>query len=219
MVKTSILSFLPSTPALSGCLCLATESRIFCFYSIYFNFRIFFNRKGLTIFFQYKLLKPQILKYLQTKFNKGEFMKRLFETAVGGLSAVGLWAAAGMDSEFSFDTSVQFQTEYVYRGRNEFRKAFTPKIKNGYQVNDETNIYSGIGSALGIESENGLNHVSLYPRVSYAVTYQYTVDAGFKYHSYTLMIKASAKRNSSEIYGFKYHFYTASMISSVGNLR
>jgi opacity protein-like surface antigen len=128
-------------------------------------------------------------------------MKKLFGIAVGVLSAVSLWAAEGMDSDFSLDTGVQFQTEYVYRGHNELHKTFTPKIKVGYQVNDETNVYSGIGSALSIDRVNSLSQVSPYLGVSYAVTDQYMVDAGFKYHFYTSMLKEVAKRNSSEIYG------------------
>ncbi|MDR1528716.1 MAG: hypothetical protein LBS22_03995 [Puniceicoccales bacterium] len=131
-------------------------------------------------------------------------MKKLLGVvAVGILSAVGL-CAEDLASDLTLETSVQFQSERVFRGRNEFHKTFTPQVKAGYPIYDGGNLYVGIDSVLCAES-GPFNQVNPYLGVLWDVTELFTVDGGFKHHFYTSMPKETrekekTERNSSEIH-------------------
>ncbi|MDR1112855.1 MAG: hypothetical protein LBL18_03750 [Bacteroidales bacterium] len=128
-------------------------------------------------------------------------MKKLLGIAVGILSAVGLYAE-DIASDLTLETSVQFQSEYVFRGRSEFHKAWTPQIKVGYPVCDEGNIYVGVDTAISMVGTS-FNQVAPYVGVLWDVTELFTVDAGYKHRFHTSLPSKSKmdKEHSNEIHG------------------
>ncbi|MDR0742108.1 MAG: hypothetical protein LBE98_01435 [Puniceicoccales bacterium] len=135
-------------------------------------------------------------------------MKKLLGITVGLLSAVGLYAD-DIASDLTLETSVQFQTERVFRGRNEFHKALTPQVKVGYPVCDGGNVYGGVDSALELKGMSVLNQVSPYLGILWDVTELFTVDGGYKHRFHTAMPKEGRdlngniirpERSSNEIY-------------------
>ncbi|MDR2628468.1 MAG: hypothetical protein LBC30_00500 [Puniceicoccales bacterium] len=135
-------------------------------------------------------------------------MKKLLGIAVGVLSAVGL-CAEDVVSDLTLETNVQFQTERVFRGRNEFHKTLAPKVKVGSLVCDGYDIYAGIDAWLDIASKSAFNRISPNIGVSWDVAEIFTLDGGYKHHFHTAMPKevkkgdelVSGKRDSGEIYG------------------
>ncbi|MDR1232658.1 MAG: hypothetical protein LBJ75_00100 [Puniceicoccales bacterium] len=131
-------------------------------------------------------------------------MKKLLGIAVGILSAVGL-CAEDIASDLTLETSVQFQTERVFRGRNEFHKALTPQVKIGYPVCDEGNIYVGVDTAIDFEGSSALNQVVPYVGVLWDVTELFTVDAGYECRFHTSFLRndeiGPSRKHSNELHG------------------
>ncbi|MDR2777100.1 MAG: hypothetical protein LBB17_03630 [Puniceicoccales bacterium] len=131
-------------------------------------------------------------------------MKKLLGIAVGMLSAVGLYAE-DVTSDLTLETNVQFRTERVFRGRNEFHAAWMPQIKVGYPVADGGNAYVGIDTALDIKGGSALNQWAPYLGVLWDVTELFTVDGGYKCRFYESIPSKSDRgdieRHSNEIHG------------------
>lgn len=147
----------------------------------------------------------RILFFLQTKFNKGKSMKKLLGIAVGILSAIGLYAEDIGGLDWSLETSVSFQTERVFRGRNEFHKVLTPKVQAGCPVGDGCNAYVGIDTAIAIDGLTAFNQVTPYLGVLWDVAEICTLDGGYRHHFYpsipNIQGMEEIKHSSSEIYG------------------
>lgn len=115
-------------------------------------------------------------------------MKRLLGVAVGLFSAIGLYAGdVAVASDLTLETSVQFQTERVFRGRNEFHHAWTPKVRMGYPVYDGGSVYVGVDTALDVKSGSALNLASPYLGVLWDVTEIFTVDGGYRHRFHSSM--------------------------------
>ncbi|MDR2779307.1 MAG: hypothetical protein LBB16_03440 [Puniceicoccales bacterium] len=134
-------------------------------------------------------------------------MKKLLGIAVGILGVAGL-CAEGVSSDLTLDTGIKFQTDRVFRGRNEFGKALAPQVKVGYQCCEEASIYVGVDTAISIQGgSNIFQHISPYLGALWDVTEVFTLEAGYKHHFYTTMGKqyttgepVDIKRCSNEIY-------------------
>jgi hypothetical protein len=135
-------------------------------------------------------------------------MKKLLGIAVGVLSAVGL-CAEDVVSDLTLETNVQFQTERVFRGRNEFHKTLVSGIKVGSPVCDECSAYVGIDAWLDIAGKSALNRISPQIGVLWDVGEMFTLDGGYRHYFHTSMPNTvrrgqdlvSLKCNSNELYG------------------
>ncbi|MDR1596054.1 MAG: TonB-dependent receptor [Puniceicoccales bacterium] len=118
-------------------------------------------------------------------------MKKLPMVLVGVLGVVAVQA-----SDFVGLVDMKFQTEYVYRGRREMRKAFAPTVEIGYVGISDTEIYAGVEAALSLEDSgflakmedgsfdayfrhNWFNRISPYAGVAYKVNDTFSVDVGY----------------------------------------
>ncbi|MDR2628591.1 MAG: hypothetical protein LBC30_01190 [Puniceicoccales bacterium] len=129
-------------------------------------------------------------------------MKKLLGIAVGILSAVGL-CAEDIASDLTLETNVQFQSERVFRGRNEFHQAWSPQVKVGHPVCDEGNVYVGIDTALHTKGGSALNQWSACLGVLWDVAELFTVDGGYRHRSHTSLPEEAPekRRHSHEIHG------------------
>jgi hypothetical protein len=132
-------------------------------------------------------------------------MKKLLGIAVGILSAIGLYAE-DIRSDLTIETSVSFQTERVFRGRNEFHKTLNPNARLGYFVCDGCNAYLGIDTAISTSEETALGNVLPYLGVLWDVDETFTLDGGYGHYFYPKMDEDASPRGkikdgSNEIYG------------------
>ncbi|MDR0742070.1 MAG: hypothetical protein LBE98_01235 [Puniceicoccales bacterium] len=119
--------------------------------------------------------------------------------------AVGLYADEGTtasEQNFTVDTSVGFKNEYFFRGRNTLHETFISRAEIGCQIFDGTMAYAGVNSAFGIKSPSQLNHLSPCVGISYNVTDEVMLNAGFEYHFYTAI---PLTRRNGRPFGVKRH--------------
>jgi opacity protein-like surface antigen len=137
-------------------------------------------------------------------------MKKGLAIAAGVLSLCALCADDDSDwaADISGNASIDFQTEYAYRGRQNGKMAIVPELWIGYNATDEFQIYAGLDgvfnmkkkTAFDIEHDDVLvatwkhfNRVSPYVGVEYKFNDMVALDAGYQHSFYTKKLSRDFK--------------------------
>ncbi|NCA80791.1 MAG: hypothetical protein EOM76_11545 [Sphingobacteriia bacterium] len=109
--------------------------------------------------------------------------------AMLGLGCLGAFEMPKVD----VNTSVGFDTEYVYRGVKRAQQTFLPKAEMSLAVFEGAKLYFGATAALPLKDiDSSAMHVSyswnrtdLYIGMTYKINDMFTVDAGYDHYFYT----------------------------------
>ena len=154
-------------------------------------------------------------------------MKKGLAIAAGVLSLCALCADDDSDwaSDISGGLSLDFQTEYAYRGRQNGKMAIVPELWIGYNATDEFQIYTGADGVFNMKKKAILideeailtwkhfNRISPYAGVEYKFNNMIALDAGYQHSFYIKKLSRDskdmweyyfdgqkAKRDTNEIY-------------------
>ena len=150
-------------------------------------------------------------------------MKKGLAIAAGVLSLCALCADDDSDwtSDISGNASIDFQTEYAYRGRQNGKMAIVPELWIGYNATDEFQIYAGLDGVFNMKKKFGLkydvngdritddlrddwryfNRISPYVGVEYKFNDMFALDAGYQHSFYTKKINEMYRNTYKDIYG------------------
>ena len=133
-------------------------------------------------------------------------MKKGLAIAAGVLSLCALCADDDSDwtSDISGNASIDFQTEYAYRGRQNGKMAIVPELWIGYNATDEFQIYAGLDGVFNMKKKFGpkyingvhlpddwegdwryFNRISPYVGVEYKFNDMFALDVGYQHSFYT----------------------------------
>jgi opacity protein-like surface antigen len=120
------------------------------------------------------------------------------------------WAA-----DISGNASIDFQTEYAYRGRQNGKMAIVPELWIGYNATDEFQIYAGLDGVFNMKKKFGpkydrngvripdnlrsdwrcFNRISPYVGVEYKLNDMFALDTGYQHSFYTKKLSRDLKEN------------------------
>jgi len=135
-------------------------------------------------------------------------MKKGLAIAAGVLSLCAL--CADDDSDWASDTSggasLDFQTEYAYRGRQNGKMAIVPELWIGYNATDEFQIYAGLDGVFNMKKKiiseiagediltwKYFNRICPYAGVEYKFNDMVALDAGYQHSFYTKKLSRDLK--------------------------
>jgi long-subunit fatty acid transport protein len=122
--------------------------------------------------------------------------------AMLGLGCLGAFEMPKVD----VNTSVGFDTEYVYRGVKRGQQAFLPKAEMSAAVFEGAKLYVGAEAALplkDIKDEDvsySWTRTDLYIGMTYSINEMFTVDAGYDHYFYTNLKDSDFKTDANEVY-------------------
>ena len=135
-------------------------------------------------------------------------MKKGLAIAAGVLSLCALCADDDSDwaADISGNASIDFQTEYAYRGRQNGKMAIVPELWIGYNATDEFQIYAGVDGVFNMKKKTifeiagediltwkHFNRISPYAGVEYKFNDMIALDAGYQHSFYTKKLSKNAK--------------------------
>lgn len=144
-------------------------------------------------------------------------MKKGLAIAAGVLSLCALCADDDSDwtSDISGNASIDFQTEYAYRGRQNGKMAIVPELWIGYNATDEFQIYAGLDGVFNMKKKTAFdighddilvatwkhfNRVSPYVGVEYKFNDMVALDAGYQHSFYTKKLSRDLKEDWEYIF-------------------
>jgi opacity protein-like surface antigen len=145
-------------------------------------------------------------------------MKKGLAIAAGVLSLCALCADDDSDwtSDISGNASIDFQTEYAYRGRQNGKMAVVPELWIGYNATDEFQIYAGLDGVFNMKKKTAFdieddgvyvaswkhfNRVSPYVGVEYKFNDMVALDAGYQHSFYTKKLSRDFKEDWEDTFG------------------
>ena len=134
--------------------------------------------------------------------NKLEYtMKKAIASivAAAALGSVSLFGQAQQNpiSDLSISAAFDFETSYVFRGKQLAQQSFQPSIEFGYPVFGAT-VYAGVWTNQPIKNQD--NEIDFYGGVSYPFTDWLTGDVGFTYYWYPQSVPGGEISQTREIY-------------------
>lgn len=108
-------------------------------------------------------------------------------TAAAGLSAQETGSSI---EDLSITGTFDFETEYIFRGKELAEQSFQPSVEFGFPVLGG-DLYTGIWTNQPIKSGEA-NEIDFYGGFAYPVTEMFTVDVGFTYYWYPDSVPASS---------------------------
>ena len=142
-------------------------------------------------------------------------MKKGLAIAAGVLSLCALCADDDSDwaADISGNASIDFQTEYAYRGRQNGKMVIVPELWIGYNATDEFQIYAGLDGVFNMKKKVVLNtldqdllawkhfnRVSPYVGVEYKFNDMMALDAGYQHSFYTKKLSSNVKDGFESIF-------------------
>ena len=150
-------------------------------------------------------------------------MKKGLAIAAGVLSLCALCADDDSDwaADISGNASIDFQTEYAYRGRQNGKMAIVPELWIGYNATDEFQIYAGLDGVFNMKKKFGkkydftgvripdnlrddwrhFNRISPYVGVEYKFNDMFALDAGYQHSFYTKKLSKGYKKVWKDAFG------------------
>jgi opacity protein-like surface antigen len=145
-------------------------------------------------------------------------MKKGLAIAAGVLSLCALCADDDSDwaADISGNASIDFQTEYAYRGRQNGKMAIVPELWIGYNATDEFQIYAGLDGVFNMKKKTAFdighddvlvatwkhfNRVSPYVGVEYKFNDMVALDAGYQHSFYTKKLSRDVKDDWKDSFG------------------
>jgi opacity protein-like surface antigen len=144
-------------------------------------------------------------------------MKKGLAIAAGVLSLCALCADDDSDwaADISGNASIDFQTEYAYRGRQNGKMAIVPELWIGYNATDEFQIYAGLDGVFNMKKKTAFdighddilvatwkhfNRVSPYVGVEYKFNDMVALDAGYQHSFYTKKLSRDLKEDWEDVF-------------------
>jgi long-subunit fatty acid transport protein len=150
-------------------------------------------------------------------------MKKGLAIAAGVLSLCALCADDDSDwaADISGNASIDFQTEYAYRGRQNGKMAIVPELWIGYNATDEFQIYAGLDGVFNMKKKFGdkydlngvripdnlrsdwryFNRISPYVGVEYKFNDMFALDAGYQHSFYTKKFNKEYRNGHKLLFG------------------
>ena len=125
--------------------------------------------------------------------------KFIASLAIAGVAA-GLSAqeTGSSLSDLSITGTFDFETEYVFRGKELQQQSFQPSVEFGFPVLGG-DLYAGVWTAQPIKAGE-FNEIDFYTGFAYPITDMFTADAGFTYYWYPDSVPGGPISQTREIY-------------------